>query len=97
MRDYLLSHLDTTCSLTDLAHRVGTNEFALKKGFRALFGTTVFGFWHDVKMEQARRLLIEEDRSISEVSDMVGYQNPRHFSSAFRKKFGVLPSRVRMR
>ncbi|ODS86434.1 MAG: AraC family transcriptional regulator [Cytophagaceae bacterium SCN 52-12] len=96
VRDYLLAHLDTTCSLTDLAHRVGTNEFALKKGFRELFGTTVFGFWHDAKMEQARKLLAEEDRSVSEVSDLVGYQNPRHFSSAFRKKFGVLPSRMRL-
>lgn len=48
----LLSHLDTTCSLTDLARRVGISEFALEKGFRELFGTTVFGFWHEAKMEQ---------------------------------------------
>ncbi|NML68572.1 helix-turn-helix transcriptional regulator [Chryseobacterium sp. RP-3-3] len=29
---------------------------------------------------------------ISEVSDVVGYKNPRHFSTAFKKKFGIVPS-----
>lgn len=31
----------------------------------------------------------------SEVADSIGYKNPRHFSAAFKKKFGMLPSRVR--
>jgi len=95
VREFIVSNMNKSYSLIDLAHRVGTNEFALKKGFKELFGTTVFGFWHDVKMEQARKLLVDDNMNVGEVSDAVGYQNPRHFSSAFKKKFGVLPRQVR--
>lgn len=95
VREYILSHLQEVSSLADLARTVGTNEFILKKGFRELFGTTVFGFWNDAKMEQARKMLSEQGMNVCEVSDSVGYKNPRHFSAAFKKKFGVSPGAVR--
>lgn len=95
VREFILSNIDQSYSLIDLAHHAGTNEFALKRGFKELFGTTVFSFWHDAKMEQAKKLLIDHNMRVSEVSDAVGYQNPRHFSSAFKKKFGLLPGQVR--
>lgn len=95
VREFILGDIGAECSLIDLAHRVGTNEFTLKKGFRELFGTTVFGFWNDAKMDQAKKMLLEQDMNINEVSDSVGYKNPRHFSAAFKKKFGVIPSRLK--
>lgn len=92
----LLSHtISENYSLIELAHKVGTNEFTLKKGFRELFGTTVFGFWNDIKMNQAKTMLLEADKSIYEVADVIGYKNPRHFSTAFKRKFGILPSQVK--
>ncbi|PWN66181.1 helix-turn-helix transcriptional regulator [Chryseobacterium oncorhynchi] len=94
VRDYIVSNLNADCSLNDLAHQVGTNEFTLKKGFKELFGTTVFGFWNDTKMEQAKRLLLDSNMNISEVSDLIGYKNPRHFSAAFKRKYNVLPSKI---
>ncbi|MEG0927203.1 helix-turn-helix transcriptional regulator [Chryseobacterium sp.] len=94
VRDYIISNLNADCSLNDLAHQVGTNEFTLKKGFKELFGTTVFGFWNDIKMEQAKRLLLDSNMNISEVSDLIGYKNPRHFSAAFKRKYNVLPSKI---
>ncbi|AZA83171.1 AraC family transcriptional regulator [Chryseobacterium lactis] len=94
VRDYIINNLSTHCSLNDLAHQVGTNEFTLKKGFKELFGTTVFGFWNDIKMEQAKRMLLDSDLNISEISDIIGYKNPRHFSAAFKRKYHVLPSKI---
>lgn len=95
VREFILENLDASCSLIDLAHQVGTNDFILKKGFRELFGTTVFAFWNDVKMEQAKQMLTGQDVSIGEVAHISGYKNPRHFSAAFKRKFGVLPSQVK--
>ncbi|MFS4470322.1 helix-turn-helix transcriptional regulator [Chryseobacterium sp. T20] len=97
VRDYIVKNLNAESSLNDLAHLVGTNEFTLKKGFKELFGTTVFGFWNDLKMEQAKRMLLDSDLNISEISDHIGYKNPRHFSSAFKRKFNILPSQLRSR
>ena len=91
VRDYMLQHLDSSHSLVDLAHHVGTNEFTLKKGFKELFGTTVFAFWTHAKMEYAKQLLSEQVLNINEISDRVGYKNQRHFSTAFKKKYGLSP------
>ncbi len=97
VRDYIVKNLNADSSLNDLAHLAGTNEFTLKKGFKELFGTTVFGFWNDLKMDQAKRMLLDSDLNISEISDHIGYKNPRHFSSAFKRKFNILPSQLRSR
>ena len=94
VREFILKNFDASCSLIDLAHQAGTNDFILKKGFRELFGTTFFAFWNDAKMEQAKQMLTGQDMSIGEVAHISGYKNPRHFSAAFKRKFGVLPSRI---
>ncbi|WP_300691601.1 AraC family transcriptional regulator [Chryseobacterium sp.] len=94
VRDYILNNLSTSCSLNDLAHHAGTNEFTLKKGFKELFGTTVFGFWNDMKMEEAKKMLLDTHMNISEISDIIGYKNPRHFSAAFKRKYNILPSKI---
>lgn len=95
VRDYLLKNMEANNTLVSLAHSVGTNEFTLKKGFKELFGTTVFGFWHDAKMEHAKKLILHEEKTIGEVSDLVGYKNQRHFSDAFKRKFGIPPSKLK--
>ena len=95
VRDFIINNLDQNCSLVDLAHQVGTNEFTLKKGFKELFGTTVFNFWNDTKMEQAKKMLLEGDLNINEISEMIGYKNPRHFSAAFKRKYNLIPSKLR--
>lgn len=94
VREFILANLDASYSLIDLAHLVGTNDFILKKGFKEIFGTTVFGFWNDAKMEQAKQLLTQHQMTVNEVSQTVGYKNQRHFSAAFKRKFGMVPSSV---
>ncbi|WP_185287953.1 AraC family transcriptional regulator [Chryseobacterium lactis] len=91
----MVNNLNQNCSLIDLAHQVDTNEFTLKKGFKELFGTTVFNFWSDTKMEQAKKMLLEGDLNINEISELVGYKNPRHFSTAFKRKYHVIPSQLK--
>jgi AraC-like DNA-binding protein len=95
VREYLLQNMEANNTLVSLAHSVGTNEFTLKNGFKELFGTTVFGFWHDAKMEHAKKLILHEEKTIGEVSDLVGYKNQRHFSDAFKRKFGIPPSKLK--
>jgi len=90
-KEIILKQLHNPCSLIDLARQVGTNEFTLKKGFKEVFGTTVFGMVAEVKMEQARQLLLSGEKNIAEVSELSGYKHQGHFTKAFKKKFGVPP------
>jgi len=80
--------------LLELARQVGLNDFKLKAGFKELFGTTVFGYIREERMNTAR-LLLEQGRSnVSETALMVGYTNMSHFSALFRKTYGINPSEL---
>ena len=95
-RHVLLERMDSPPSLAELARTVALNEFKLKAGFRALFGTSVFGYLRDHRLDRARRLLLEErDASVTEIAARVGYRNPSKFATAFRRRFGRPPSALR--
>ena len=95
LREFLDKTFTKEHSLRSLSRSFGLNEFKLKRGFKELFGTTVFDYLHDLKMEYARQLLSAEDLLINEVSSVVGYKNPNHFSTAFKRKFGINPTQLR--
>ncbi|WP_341280832.1 AraC family transcriptional regulator [Paenibacillus sp. FSL H8-0537] len=90
----LIQRLDNPPSLLELAKLVGMNDFKLKKGFRQLHDTTVYGYLRDRRMEQALRLLEGRQANVSEAAFAVGYTNVSHFSAAFREKYGINPSKL---
>jgi AraC-like DNA-binding protein len=90
-REILISQLDHPPNLLSLAHQVELNDFKLKQGFRQIFGTTVFGYLRDYRLEQARLLLIEEQLSVQQVAQAIGYRHSGHFAKAFKQKFGISP------
>jgi len=93
-RQILVARRQDPPTLPELARRAGLNEAKLKAGFRTLFGSTVYGYLREYRMEEARRLLLARRHSVSEVAAEVGYANPSKFAAAFRRKFGMSPSSV---
>jgi AraC-like DNA-binding protein len=94
-RQLLVVRIEEPPGLHALARAAGLNEAKLKIGFRALFGTTVYEYLRNHRMDEARRLLAERRYSVTEVALRVGYSNPSKFAAAFRKRFGMSPSDVR--
>ncbi|NLR67236.1 helix-turn-helix transcriptional regulator [Chitinophaga varians] len=90
-RQYLLEHLASPPSLAELSRLCGLNEFKLKKGFRLLFGQSVFGFVSNERLEAAREQILQGEHNISEIAYGLGYTHPQHFHRAFKKKFGITP------
>jgi AraC-like DNA-binding protein len=90
-REILIQNIDNPPSLLALARQVRLNECKLKWGFRQIFGTTVFGYLHEVRMERSRQLLATGQLSVTEVAYAVGYSSLPSFSKAFRKRFGSSP------
>jgi AraC-like DNA-binding protein len=76
---------------------VGTNECTLKNGFKRLFGDTVFGYLFDYRMEMARNYLLDTGKTMQEIAELVGYEYHSHFTTAFKRKFGVSPQEYRGR
>jgi AraC-like DNA-binding protein len=90
----LEQNITTPCSLHELAKRAGLNEFKLKRGFKELFGTTVFGYLHEQRMVISKRMLLE-NMSVTEVSEYCGYTYVQSFITAFRKKYGITPDKFK--
>lgn len=90
-REILLQHIGEPLTIRELSRKVAINECYLKKGFKELFGTTVFDFYQSQRMEHARYLLYEKGLSVTEVSVLLGYSSISHFSTAFKKHTGLKP------
>jgi len=96
VKSFLLEHyLEPSLSLGLLCKRFGLNEFKLKKGFKQLFGHTVFGYVQEMRMKTARQILAEGKMNVNEVADHLGYSSPNHFSTAFKKMYGVPPAKLK--
>ena len=80
---------------TELSRIAGINEFKLKRGFKEVFGQTVFGYLNDERMDLAKSDLLEKQKSITEIAFELGFSSVQHFSNAFKKKFGVSPRGVK--
>lgn len=79
-KEILTKNISNPPSLKMLAHQSAINEFKLKKGFKKLFGNTVFGFLQEYRLNEAKKILLNNEININEVSSLVGYKNVSHFS-----------------
>lgn len=90
-REVLLQHIGEPLTIKELSRKVAINECYLKKGFKELFGTTIFDFYQSQRMEHAKYLLYDKGLSVTEVSSLLGYSSISHFSTAFKKHTGIKP------
>jgi AraC-like DNA-binding protein len=92
LREYLSKTFLDDHTISDLARQYGTNTNKLMSLFKKVFGKSIFEYITEQRMDHARKLLREEGLLVTEVSRSVGFKNPNHFSTAFKRKYGVTPS-----
>lgn len=90
-RELLKSRMIDAPNLIELSQLIGLSTSKLKKGFKIVFGKTAFACLHEDRMERACNLLAENRMNVSQVAWEVGYINVGHFSTAFRRHFGIRP------
>ena len=90
-RDILLKNLEHPITIRELSRKVAINECYLKKGFKAMYGTTIYDYFQQERMIKARFLLCEKGLSVAEVAVSMGYTCISHFSTAFKKYTGLKP------
>ena len=78
-----------------VAEYFGMSTSNLSHKFKTQTGITISEYIIQVKLEYAKELLREEDLSVEEISDMLGYTHPSSFIRVFKKKMGVTPKKFR--
>jgi AraC-like DNA-binding protein len=96
-REYLMLNMENPPTLKQLAHKMGLNDFKLKKGYKQVFGMTIFGDFNRERMDKAVECLLEKNMSIADTALLTGYQDPPNFIRAFKAYFGSTPGELRKR
>lgn len=91
-REILCEDPQNPPSLFHLASAVGMTHTKLNRGFKAVYGTTAFGYLRLHRLEESRRLLDGAEMNIAEIAYATGFSSPSHFAKAFLAHFGIRPS-----
>ena len=82
-------------TIEQLAQEVGLSATALKTCFKGVYGSSVYAYQKEYRLQLAQKLLAETDSTIAEIAHQIGYENPNKFSSAFRQSLGMTPTQYR--
>ncbi len=78
-------------TLEEIAHQVGLSRAGFAQKFKTALGDTPLNYLAAVRIQQAMRLLTEEDHKIESIAATVGYSDAFSFSKAFKKRTGQSP------
>ena len=78
----------------ELARAAGMSVSAFHEHFRAVTATTPLQFQKQLRLMEARRLLMAGGNSVSTAAFEVGYESPTQFSREYSRMFGAPPSRT---
>lgn len=82
-------------TIEELSQEVGLSPTALKSCFKGVYGSSVYAYLRQYRLQTAQKLLAETDASVADIAHRVGYENPNKFTSAFREACGVTPTAYR--
>lgn len=91
------NHDDPEASVTALAEFVAVEPRTLQRKLKALTGRTPAAHLQNYRLECARRMLRETERSIQDIALSCGFSSPQYFSRFFAQQEGLSPSKWRQR
>lgn len=92
---YIEQNLYEKCSLQDVSKKVNLNPNYLSAKFKSEVGIVITDYIIDRKMKEAKNLLSNSSYSVSEISEMLGYNSLSYFARLFKRKYLVSPGKYR--
>lgn len=93
--DYINAHLDGDIRLTTLATLLGMSPYYFCHLFKRLMGISPHQYIIQQRVERAKLLLKQPDRSIADIALECGFGNQSHLTKQFKKQFGITPKKYR--
>ncbi|WP_141504538.1 response regulator [Paenibacillus luteus] len=95
MKQYIMEHSEKEISLEMMANRIGLSPFYMSKMFKDQEGVNYIDFLTECRIEKAKKLMADPERSLKEITFEVGYNDPNYFSKVFKKVCGASPTDYR--
>ena len=90
--DYLRLHYRETITIKEISEIFYLNPVYLGQAFARKFGTGILDFLHDLRINEAKRLLLETNTTGSAAAESLGYGSYQHFLKQFEKRTGMKPT-----
>ena len=91
--DWLRSHFDEPLRIDELAMRVNMSASSLHHHFRAITAMSPLQYQKQLRLHEARRLLLVDQCDVATAAHRVGYESPSQFSREYSRQFGAPPLR----
>ncbi|MCD4670193.1 MAG: AraC family transcriptional regulator [Actinomycetia bacterium] len=92
-RELVRRNIENPPGLLELARTVGLSHPKLNFCFREMYGTTIFSYIREMRLNRAKSLLDEGKMNVTEVAYSVGYSGLSNFAKSFKGYFGTLPGK----
>lgn len=92
---YVEEHYADDLNMAVVSNHISMNYSLFSYSFKQYTGQNFVNYLRDIRMREAKRLLTETDYKIIEISQMIGYDNEKHFMKRFKATYGVSPSEYR--
>lgn len=89
--DYISANLHLQLQLDTIADRINVSQRQLLRIMRSALNESLYSYVARQRIERAVLYMQTERMSLTELAEMVGYDNPQSFSKAFKKQFGISP------
>jgi AraC-like DNA-binding protein len=89
----LISNTKEAPSINLLASESAMSPTKFKLLFKKIYGKSVYDYYLHYRMEKARQWLKENELTVVQIGESLGYKNISHFSRIFKKHFGTYPSK----
>ncbi len=93
--DYIEKNISQDISLEQLSASLNVSPFYLSKLFKEEKGANFISYVTALRMEKAKRLLLDDRLIIKEIASKVGYNDQNYFSKLFKQEFGLTPTEYR--
>jgi len=94
---FILDHAGQPLGVKEVVRHLTLSRRALELRFRRAVGRSIHAEIEHVRLERARRLLLETNITVAQVAEASGFAAASYFSRAFHKKYGISPTEYRAR
>jgi transcriptional regulator GlxA family with amidase domain len=94
---WIRGNLDEDLTVEALAEHANLSLRQFNRKFKAFFGVTPADFVQELRLDEARWLLVNSDSAMDDLAANVGYRSDDTFRRAFERQFGVAPGEYRKR
>lgn len=92
---WMQEELEEPLSIQDIACKLGVSYSLFRRNFKEYSGVSPAHYLQDIRLQRARELLQTTSLSVKEIAYNLHFDSPEYFSSQFRKKVGLSPSKFR--